>query len=98
MIQVLSFLNEKSLYSFDAHDGIIKTYICTFGNGIGMMVNQTSKQNENNKYLYFVYMITKDKDSEESKRFRYDLYSTKFIGEYYGYEHIWSLIKRFKNL
>lgn len=98
MIQVLSFLNEKSLYLFDAHDNIIKTYICTFGNEIGMMINQTSKQNAHHEYLYFVYMITKDKDSEKSKKFEYDLYSTKFIGKYYGYKHIWSLIKHFKNL
>lgn len=63
-----------------------------------MMINKTSKQNKQGKYLYFVYMISKDDDSEKSKRFKYDLYSTKFIGKYYGYEHIWSLIERFKNL
>lgn len=98
MIQVLSFLNKKSVYLFDAHNDVIETYICTFGNGIGMMINKTSKQNKQGKYLYFVYMISKDNDSEKSKRFKYDLYSTKFIGKYYGYEHIWSLIERFKNL
>ena len=93
------FIDTQAFYVFDVQNkNILKSYIYIFDNGLGMVVNKAPKQNEHNEHLYFVYIVTRDKDSESSKRFKYDLYSTKFIGKYYGHEFVLELIKRIKDL